>query len=117
VRERWPVEAFLVGFSTYAGTVTAARLGFPGRAPAGAARAPRQLRGALPRRRGHRERPRRSTGHVDYFLPLRDGDLAAEAVAVLRPERLERYIGVIYRPETERWSHYDAAALPRQFDA
>jgi erythromycin esterase-like protein len=31
--------------------------------------------------------------------------------------RLERFIGVIYRPETERWSHYREAILPRQFDA
>lgn len=30
--------------------------------------------------------------------------------------RLERFIGVIYRPETERWSHYSDAILPRQFD-
>jgi erythromycin esterase-like protein len=30
---------------------------------------------------------------------------------------LERFIGVIYRPETERWSHYSEAVLPRQFDA
>jgi len=30
---------------------------------------------------------------------------------------LERFIGVIYRPETERWSHYSEAILPRQFDA
>lgn len=31
--------------------------------------------------------------------------------------RLERFIGVIYRPETERLSHYAYASLPRQFDA
>jgi len=30
---------------------------------------------------------------------------------------LERAIGVIYRPETERWSHYFEARLPEQFDA
>jgi len=30
---------------------------------------------------------------------------------------LERAIGVIYRPETERWSHYFEAVLPEQFDA
>jgi erythromycin esterase-like protein len=58
-----------------------------------------------------------TTGRFDFCLPLREGDLAAEAVAALRPERLERFIGVIYRPESERWSHYDEADLPRQFDA
>ena len=31
--------------------------------------------------------------------------------------RLERYIGVIYRPETERWSHYSYATLGEQYDA
>jgi len=35
----------------------------------------------------------------------------------LREARLERAIGVIYRPETERWSHYFHARLPDQFDA
>ena len=35
----------------------------------------------------------------------------------LSEPRLERFIGVIYRPETERWSHYSEAALARQFDA
>jgi erythromycin esterase-like protein len=35
--------------------------------------------------------------------------------ALMEP-RLERFIGVIYRPDTERWSHYSEAILPRQFD-
>ena len=35
----------------------------------------------------------------------------------LADPRLERFIGVIYRPETERWSHYSSATLPDQFDA
>jgi erythromycin esterase-like protein len=35
----------------------------------------------------------------------------------LAEPRLERYIGVIYRPETERWSHYSYASLPDQYDA
>ena len=40
--------------------------------------------------------------------PLRD--------RLLEP-RLERFIGVIYRPETERSSHYSECCLPQQFDA
>ena len=32
-------------------------------------------------------------------------------------ERLQRAIGVIYRPQSERWSHYFHATLPEQFDA
>jgi erythromycin esterase-like protein len=48
-----------------------------------------------------------------FWLPLRTGP-AAEA---LRRPRLERAIGVIYRPDTERISHYFTAELPAQFDA
>jgi erythromycin esterase-like protein len=49
----------------------------------------------------------------NFFLRLRkDVDLAAK----LRTERLERAIGVIYRPETELISHYFHARLLDQFD-
>jgi len=44
-------------------------------------------------------------------------DPKARATAELRAERLERAIGVVYRPETERFSHYFQAHLPQQFDA
>jgi protein-L-isoaspartate(D-aspartate) O-methyltransferase len=50
-----------------------------------------------------------------FLLPLRppvDESLRRE----LRGERLERAIGVVYRPETELQSHYFRASLPRQFD-
>jgi erythromycin esterase-like protein len=51
-----------------------------------------------------------------FLLDLREG--ANDAVAgALMDARLERFIGVIYRPQTERWSHYAEAVLPRQFDA
>lgn len=49
------------------------------------------------------------------FLLLLRG--AERARAALGAERLERAIGVIYRPETERPSHYFGARLPQQFDA
>lgn len=48
-----------------------------------------------------------------FMLPLRHGTTAREE---LMGERLERAIGVIYRPETERASHYFHAVLPEQFD-
>ena len=44
-------------------------------------------------------------------------DLQDERVQALRESRLERAIGVVYRPETERASHYFQANLPAQFDA
>lgn len=40
-----------------------------------------------------------------------------DVTAALAPSRLERAIGVIYRPEIERLSHYFHASLPKQFDA
>jgi protein-L-isoaspartate(D-aspartate) O-methyltransferase len=52
-------------------------------------------------------------GEPKYFLPLRGKGSLQEA---LQRPRLERAIGVIYRPETELASHYFQAVLPRQFD-
>lgn len=51
------------------------------------------------------------TGTPGFWLPLRGASPA------LREPRLERAIGVIYRPETERASHYFTASLAEQFDA
>jgi hypothetical protein len=52
-------------------------------------------------------------GIPNFFLPLR----GSPAERPLKKEYLERAIGVIYRPETERWSHYFRANLSDQFDA
>jgi len=43
-------------------------------------------------------------------------DQGTRALAALKPNRLQRAIGVIYRPETERWSHYYSCAIAQQFD-
>jgi erythromycin esterase-like protein len=48
------------------------------------------------------------------MLLWRDGETVTES---LREPRLERAIGVIYLPETERMSHYFRTRLPNQFDA
>lgn len=56
----------------------------------------------------------RHDGQAKVVLWLRNRGDAAD---VLRPDRLERAIGVIYRPETERFSHYVSARLADQFDA
>jgi erythromycin esterase-like protein len=55
-------------------------------------------------------------GQERFLLDLRKG-LTPDLRDALSQSRLERYIGVIYRPETERWSHYSAASLPDQYDA
>ena len=103
VRERLGEAAALVGFSTDHGTVTAARE-WDGPAHR------RHVRPALP---GSYERLCHEAGIPRFILPLRTD---AELGSALAPERLERAIGVIYVPETERRSHYFRALLPQQFD-
>ena len=104
VRERWGDEAVLVGFSTYTGTVTAASNWDE----------PPQLKQVRPALPGSYEALFHEVGLPRFLLPLRGAGAAATA---LREPRLERAIGVIYRPETERFSHYFHARLPDQFDA
>ncbi len=53
-------------------------------------------------------------GMKDFMLVLREQTMAAE---LLREKRLQRAIGVLYLPETERYSHYFDARLSDQFDA
>lgn len=103
VRERHGRDALLVGFTTHSGTVTAASdWGEPAER--------KTVRAALP---GSYE----SVFHVaalgNFALDLRHHGLATSSLA---SPRLERAIGVVYRPETERQSHYFDAVLPRQFD-
>jgi erythromycin esterase-like protein len=50
-----------------------------------------------------------------FFLPLSKSK-NPQLTAALTARRLERAIGVIYRPETERQSHYFDASLSKQFD-
>jgi len=104
VRERHGPEAVLVGFSTYHGTVTAA-MDWDGPAEQ------KQVRPALP---DSYEALFHAVGSPNFLLSLRE---RGDAVEALHPARLERAIGVIYRPETERLSHYFLARLPEQFDA
>jgi Erythromycin esterase homolog len=102
-RERWPDDVALVGFTTYSGTVTAASAWD---APAERKR----VRPALP---DSYEALFYEIGEPRFVLDL----LTGEAAEALRRPRLERAIGVIYRPETERPSHYFHARLAGQFDA
>jgi erythromycin esterase-like protein len=55
-----------------------------------------------------------TTGTARFFLPLTE---STNAHALLAQPKLERAIGVIYRPDTERQSHYFHARLAHQFDA
>jgi putative phosphoribosyl transferase len=56
-----------------------------------------------------------AAGVERFLLDLRPGVDDALRSTLSEP-RLERYIGVIYRPETERWSHYSNAILSHQYD-
>ncbi|PYJ84773.1 MAG: erythromycin esterase, partial [Verrucomicrobia bacterium] len=64
--------------------------------------------------RGSCEELFHEAGVPSFWLNLRERN---EATRLLSEERLERAIGVIYRPETERMSHYFGARLAEQFDA
>ena len=103
-RERYHRDAVLVGFTTDHGTVTAAS---DWDAPAERKR----VRPALPE---SYEALFHTTEADRFLLTWRAGHAATEG---LREARLERAIGVIYRPETERISHYFRTRLPSQFDA
>ena len=65
---------------------------------------------------GSHERMAHDSEAPRFLLDLRDGEVGSELRDSLEEARLERFIGVIYRPDTERWSHYSEAILPRQFD-
>jgi erythromycin esterase-like protein len=104
LREAHGNDAVLIGFTTHTGTVTAA-------SDWGGTAQTKQVVPSLP---GSYERLFHDTGIGMFWLNLRDNRQVAE---VLRQPRLERAIGVIYRPETERVSHYFEARLADQFDA
>ncbi len=104
MRERHARDAVLVGFTTYSGTVTAA-------SEWGGEAERKRVRPALP---------------DSYEALLHETDIPAFLLCplgmsacgrALREPRLERAIGVIYRPETERQSHWFAACASQQFDA
>jgi protein-L-isoaspartate(D-aspartate) O-methyltransferase len=104
-RRRHGEGAYLVGFGTDRGTVAAASYW-------GGELERKRVRPALP---GSYERLSLESGHPNFLLPLRHPGRPELRPMLLEP-RLERAIGVIYRPETERASHYFHAELPRQFD-
>jgi erythromycin esterase-like protein len=104
VREKYGADSVIVGFTTHSGTVTAA-------SDWGGPAERKRVRPALA---GSYEALFHEVDHDRFVLGLRHGGLAA---ANLRTPRLERAIGVIYRPETERVSHYFNARMSEQFDA
>lgn len=104
VRERHGGDCRLIGFTTYTGTVTAAE-------EWGAQADRKRVRPAL---RGSIEDLFHEVGQEEFMLAFAPGSQAADA---LRSPRLERAIGVIYRPRSERHSHYFYSRVPDQLDA
>jgi erythromycin esterase-like protein len=100
-RERHGETVFLLGQTTYHGTVTAASDWD----------APTERKRVRPGLAGSYEALFHEVGEGAFLLPLRDADPR------LNERRLERAIGVIYRPESERISHYFDTRLLDQFDA
>jgi erythromycin esterase-like protein/predicted phosphoribosyltransferase len=106
MRERHPDETYGIGFTTYEGTVAAAAEWD----------SPARRRRVLPALSGSYEdllHQASAIAETDLMLDLRNPGGVTETLA---EPRLERAIGVIYKPETERFSHYFHAILPRQFD-
>lgn len=104
-RKEFGDQAYLIGFGTHGGTVAAATE-WGG---------PMEVKEVRPALANSYEQLCHATGHARFMLGLRGGgDLSGPKG--LGRERLERAIGVIYRPETERESHYFKASLPGQFD-
>ncbi|CDZ45859.1 protein-L-isoaspartate(D-aspartate) O-methyltransferase [Neorhizobium galegae] len=105
-REAFASEAALVGFGTHAGTVAAAN-DWDG---------DMQVMRVNPSRPDSYERLCHEAGKNRFLLDLSPGKHEPLRRRLSEP-RLERFIGVIYRPDTELWSHYSQAILPEQFDA
>jgi erythromycin esterase-like protein/predicted phosphoribosyltransferase len=103
MRERHPGDCRLFGFTTYTGTVTAAS-DWDG---------PAERKLVRPALSDSVEEQFHDVGEKSFLVTQR----ATQEVEALRSARLERAIGVIYRPETERQSHYFRARLAEQFDA
>ena len=106
VKERFKDAARLIGFGTHKGTVAAATEWD----------APMEVKTVKPSLPGSYERLSHDSGVTPFLLDLRK-DQHPALREELMDARLERFIGVIYRPETERWSHYSQVILPMQFDA
>ncbi len=104
MREAYGDDAVLIGLSTCTGTVTAAA-DWDG---------PATTMPVAPAREDSLEALLREAGPVNLLLVMGEDSRAAAALA---PTRLQRAIGAVYRPETERVRHYVFADVARQFDA
>jgi erythromycin esterase-like protein len=106
VKERFDAKARLIGFGTHTGTVAAADDWDE----------PMQVKAVNPSLPESYERASHDSRLPRFLLDLRPEEIGREIRQALMEHRLQRFIGVIYRPDTERWSHYSQCILPRQYD-
>jgi protein-L-isoaspartate(D-aspartate) O-methyltransferase len=104
-RKEFGGRAYLIGFGTNSGTVAAAS-SWDG---------PMEIKTIRPAIEKSYERLCHEAGRPNFLLDLRGFSGQRDRDGLSKP-RLERAIGVIYRPENELASHYFQAVLPRQFD-
>ncbi|RZJ10224.1 MAG: erythromycin esterase family protein [Rubrivivax sp.] len=105
-RQAWGDGVALIGQGTHAGTVAAAHDWDEDM----------QVMKLRPSRIDSFERLCHDAGAPRFLLDFTSPPGRALVERLAAP-LLERYVGVIYRPETERWSHYADSILPRQYDA
>jgi erythromycin esterase-like protein len=106
VKEKFDAKARLIGFGTHNGTVAAADDWDE----------PMQVKAVNPSLPESSERASHDSRLPRFLLDLRPEEVGREVKQALMEPRLQRFIGVIYRPDTERWSHYSQCILPRQYD-
>jgi erythromycin esterase-like protein len=106
-RDKFGAQARLIGFGTHSGTVAAADDWDE----------PMKVKRVNPSLPDSHERKSHEADVPRFLLDLRQSVVDGRLRDALDEPRLERFIGVIYRPDTERWSHYSEAILPGQFDA
>ncbi len=104
-RKEFGDQVYSIGFGTHSGHVAAAS-DWDG---------PMEIKPVQPSRNDSYERLFHDTDVARFLLPMRTGLTQNLKNALMKP-RLERAIGVIYRPDTELASHYFQAVLPQQFD-
>jgi erythromycin esterase-like protein len=103
VREQYDTASYSLGFSTYNGTVRAASK-WDGKS---------EIKEVIPALRGSYESVFHDASCPNFFLNLRH---ESHLIHLLKQPMLQRAIGVIYLPKTERLSHYYFSRLPYQFD-
>jgi erythromycin esterase-like protein len=104
IREQHDTDVYLIGFSTYQGTVTAASEWD----------APAECKDVNPGLEGSYEELFHHVKYGNFLLDLRSNEKLEHYLHI---PRLQRAIGVIYQPEMERESHYFFTRLPYQFDS